>query len=673
MYTPDAPDGLAFREFESRQEAAKRFLYHPAFRDYLLDRLPAEFATVLPNGATRQFAGDRLAHWVLGASGDTAYTLTAEPFDEREVHGDFFAAAHDATTQKYRRDTRLLARSAADADKDAWFGYLQGRFNGDPMANLVATTLAEMPASLARMMQASWRFYDHVKAGDTGQAFVAFTDGYVNALNLVVPPFVGGRHVARAIVRSRSATRGVASTSVGLAPPRARFEDRYAAHGLRKPGKPDGEGIFRVRGQSYIDHDGTFFLVRHDADYGLWRLAPPQGAMDARFTGPLIERIDGRWAYAHDVGLRGGMRRMRERVARLFVHDDPELVAVAALDEAAPVAPAAPPPPRIALPRVMEPMRAEITVALTDNPSARALVWADGTHLKFSVPQRSALIIDPHLHGDIAALSAHQRRVFMHELDVQFPLKAERAEVLGTHGWAQANGRRVPSRPHSPTLAPGTDLQSPSISSSTGDPTTPPPTLTPSQQGRWDNALAAARNAPRSQRRPSAPASGAAETLPVGEIVPRDEWPGRVWYFSERRFQADITPDLYREGVTLGGDTAWIDATSGRRTYPVSTLPPETPLSRLSEVLGTSPGQQAGRRDPLGYAMQIDLARLRNAMEVGQALIGDAGFEMRRRLLPSGEYQYTLQSSRRVHIPLNCIIDVSHRGGQPTSLPGVRF
>jgi hypothetical protein len=674
MYTPDAPDGIAFREFESRQQAAKQFLYHPAFREYLLDRLPAEFATVLPNGATRQFAGDRLAHWVLGSRDDASYTLTAEPFAEREVRGDFLAAAYDATVEKHRRDTRLLARSTADADKDAWFGYLQGRFDVNPAANLAATMLAELPASLARMMQASWRFYDHVKAGDTGEAFVAFTDGYVNALNLVVPPFVGGRHIAGAIVRSRSATRGVASTNIRLSPPRARFDNRYAVRRLRTPGKPDGEGIFRVRGQSYIDHDGTFFLVHRDTDYGLWRLAPPQGALDARFTGPLIERVDGRWAYAHDVGLRGGMRRIRERLARLVAHDDPELLAVAAVDDAAPAAQAAPPSPPLALPRVLEPLRPEITAALTDNPSATVLSWPNGTRLKFAVPPRSALLVDPDLHADIAALSAHQRRVFLHELDARFPLHAERAEVLGIRGWAQPDGRRVPSRPPSPGLAPGSDIQSPSISSSTGDPTPPLPTLTPSQQGRWDDALAVARNAPRSSPRPSvASASDVAETLPAGEIVPRDEWPSRVWYFSKQRFHAEFVPGLYREVVTLGGDTAWMDATSGVRTYPVSVLPPETPLNRLSEALGTSPIQQAGRRDPLGYAMLIDMARLRDAMGVGQAVMGGPGFEMRRRVLPSGEYQYTLQSSRRVRISTSYIISVSRRGGLPTPLPGVRF
>ncbi|PTR35261.1 hypothetical protein C8J98_101524 [Luteibacter sp. OK325] len=681
MYTPDAPDGISFREFEDRQDAAKRFLYHPAFREYLLDRLPAEFATVSSNGATRRFAGDRLAHWVLGASGDASYTQTVEPFDEREVRGDFLAATYDATVEKYRRDARFLARTTAGADNDALLGYLQTRLN--PPAHLAEVAVMDVPASLARMIQASWRFYDHVKAGDTGQAFVAFTDGYVNALNLVVPPYIGGRHIAGAIVRSRTATRGVASSGVRLTTPQVRFDDRYAARGLRKPGKPDQEGIFRVRGQSYVEQEGTLFLVRHDADYGRWRLAPSRGALDANFTGPLIERVDDRWVYALDVGLRGGMRRLRERLRRVAIRDDAAPAGGLVPDGAAvagpapnPAAPAAPAP--IAMPAVMEPFRAEITAALIDNPSANALVRDDGAYMKLVVKPRSAMILDPLLHPDIAELSAHQRRVFLHELDTRFVLATERAEVLRVRGYAQSDGRRLPSPPPSPGVAQGIDIQSPSISSSTGDPLPPAPTLSPSQQGRWDDALAVARSTPRVPPRRSGASTSATVTegVPASELVPPDEWPDRMWYFSDRLFEREVWPLLNREGITLGHDAAWVDTARGTRTYPVSVLPPEMPAARLSEALGTSPIQQAGQRDPLAYAMQIDTVHLRDPWRwVGphHAVPGPgASLELRRRLLPNGEYQYLLQSSQPIRIYSEHIIDLGRRGRRPAPYSALR-
>jgi hypothetical protein len=637
LYTPNAPDGQAFREFASRQEAAKRFFYHPAFREYLLDRLPAEFAHISTNGATRTFAGDRLAHWVLGASGDAAYTRTAEPFDEREVRGDFLAAAYDATVEKQRRDTRFLARSTANADGDALLDYLSGRFNADPATTLAATVLADLPASLGRMTRASWRFYDHVKAGDSGEAFVAFTEGYVNALNVVVPPFVHGRRIAAAIVRSTSASGGVVSTGVRLTPPGARFDERYAMRNLGSVGAPGPDGVFRIRGQSFIEQDGTHFLVHHDADYALWRLAPAQGALDAHFTGPLIERVDGRWIYAHDAGLRGGMR--RGRLAQVIrapsdpgwrppgsapAHGTPEPVADVFMVD----------PHEMPLPAGLEHLRAEFDAARAANPSAVSWARADGTYVQTYVPQRSALILDPLLHPDIASLSAHQRRVFLHEIDTRFPLAAERAEALDIGAWARDHGRRVPSPPPNGVGGdPG--RQSPTISSSTGDPVPAVPTLAPHQQARWNEALAVARNAPRtaSQAGPSN-AALSIEALSPAEVVPRDNWPGRVWVFSDREFQ--LGPN--DTGVSLGGDfSSWFRLSQGIRSYPVSVLPPETPTNVLSEVIGVMPGQQAAGRDPLAHWMQIDLLARRRDLQ--------PGYEMRRRLLPSGEYQYMLTTN----------------------------
>jgi hypothetical protein len=673
VYTPGAPDGLTFREFATRADAAKHLFYHPAFREYLLDRLPAEFATVSPNGATRRFAGDHLAHWVLGASGDAAYTQTTEPFGEREITGDFLAAAHDATVEKIRRDARFLARSTADADSDAWFGYLQDRLN-PAGANLATAALIDVPASLARMMQASWRFYDHVKAGDTGQAIIAFTDGYVNALNIVVPPYVGGRVVAGSIVRSRLATRGVARTAIRLAPPVVHFDDRYAVRHLRKRGKPDQEGIFRLGGQTYIEQEGTMYLVRRDTDLAHWRLMPPRSALDARFTGPLVERIDGRWIYARDVGLRGGVRGLRRRLSRLLLGDGAAAPVVPLPDAAPPAAPF-----ELAMPPVMEPFRAEITAVLADNPSASALIKDDGSYMKVVVQPRSALILEPHLHPDLAELSAHQRRTFLHELETRFPLGAERAEVLSRRGWSAHDGRRVPSPTPSTGSSMDIDVQSPSISSSTGEPISPVPSLTSSQHARWDDALTVARRTPRSPRHTLAATVGDAvsEALSATELVPREEWPDRIWYFSERAFVTESWPVSGREGVTLDGNAAWFGNADGVHTYPVSVLPPETPVHRLDEALGTSRVQQVGQRDPLAYALQIDLRRFREPwQQVGRnhIVIGDSTHvELRRRVLPDGEYQYLLQARQPVRIPSTFIVNTGRRGARPDPLPPARY
>ncbi|APG03426.1 hypothetical protein BJI69_05505 [Luteibacter rhizovicinus DSM 16549] len=91
LYTPDAPDGRAFREFSDRSALARDFLYAPVFEEYLLARLPTEFGEPRGNGSGRRFRvakGTRQANWVLAAPGAQRGTVTEEAFEERIVDGD---------------------------------------------------------------------------------------------------------------------------------------------------------------------------------------------------------------------------------------------------------------------------------------------------------------------------------------------------------------------------------------------------------------------------------------------------------------------------------------------------------------------------------------------------------------------------------------------------------
>jgi hypothetical protein len=290
----------------------------------------------------------------------------------------------------------------------------------------------------------------------------------------------------------------------------------------------------------------------------------------------------------------------------------------------------------------MEGLRAEALAAHADNPSSQVLLRNEGDYVKVVVEPRSAFIIDDGLHPDLAGLSAHQRRAFLHELEARFPLAAERAEVLQVRGWSRNDGRKLPSPPASPGATQDPGIQSPSISSSSGDPLPSAPALAPHQQTRWDESLAAARATPRTATRAGSSNADelAVESLPAAEVVPRDEWPARAWFFRERPFRQGAQSD----GVTLREESVWSDPVRDMRSYPVSIRPPETPTNLLAEALGLSPVQQTGGRDPLGHWLQIDTARLRDMQRDVPILIehDSHGFEMHRRLLPSGEYQYML-------------------------------
>lgn len=301
LYTPDAPDGITFREFDNRQDAARRFLYAPAFREYLLDRLPLEHARVHANG-TRAFAGDRLANWVLGGNAGGNYTFTAEPFGERQINGDIFHALYDTDVQLGQRNARWLTTSAGDA-QGRWQDEFQRR-----MVVSVAELVKDVVTAPVHAAAAGWKLYDSVKAGDTRQSVVDFPSLYVASI-WAAP---GVQQFARAAT-GRGIIAGrfrVASTIVDArapAPQKVVFDAQYRAGNVRRLGRADEHGVYTIGGKTYIDHDGAMYGVRFDAGYGTWRLNRPTPGSGA--WGPAIARAPGGgWTFRH-VGLPGGSGR----------------------------------------------------------------------------------------------------------------------------------------------------------------------------------------------------------------------------------------------------------------------------------------------------------------------------------------------------------------------------
>lgn len=303
LYTPDAPDGITFREFADRAEAGRKFFYQPEFREYLLDRLPAEYARMLPNGSAREFAGDHLSSWVLGSASTAAYTRTQAPFEEREVGGDFLAAAYEVDVQLGLRNAQAFTRSAQDAN----WAWLVERFQTDTAHRVVGDVIKGVVTAPARAAQAAWRLYDNVKAGDHGQAVVDFAEFYNASLLAAHPVYaLGATRTAHAIAgpRFRAGSRLV---EAGPAPQSVTFDPRYLAKNIRKTGHPDHEGVFAIQGKTYIEHGKRMYRVVRDSDYAAWRLSRPDAGPFIR--GPAIERTAaGTWGY-RQVGLRGGTGR----------------------------------------------------------------------------------------------------------------------------------------------------------------------------------------------------------------------------------------------------------------------------------------------------------------------------------------------------------------------------
>lgn len=306
LYTPGAPDGIAFREFDDRAQAAREVLYHPAFREYLLDRLPIAFANMTGSGGYREFAVDG-RDWVFGSPGATGYTRTGEPFEQRDITGDFFDADYEAGIALALENAPGRSASAAN------WAWLRDTHDRLAWSHIGARAVAGAVSGVFQAPGAAWRFYDSVKAGDSTQAFVDFTELYVHALAFAPVahasrPVLTPRGVAAPLAASRPMVRtGASMRPASITVPPAHMPSRYAAKGIRASGRTDSHGLHTIQGRTYIEHDGVMYGARWDAGFDTVRLQRP-GAASTGYGPAVVRTADGQWIH-HAVGLRGGSGR----------------------------------------------------------------------------------------------------------------------------------------------------------------------------------------------------------------------------------------------------------------------------------------------------------------------------------------------------------------------------
>jgi hypothetical protein len=310
LYTPDAPDGVAFREFHSREDAARRFFLDPANEGWLLDRLPVAFTAVAANGSRRFKVSDaaRQHRWVF-AQGNAAHeTRMEEPLEARVVDGHLIDTLYDTSVSLMKDHVATLTRSTGAADwQSATHALASATAVASPVHHLAGDLLEQAVRQTAQLMPALWRMEDNVKAGDHSQAFLDLVQAYHSALNVIgVRPPLGAR-LPGGLVRAGNRSAAVVSSRQRVSPADAVFESRFVAQGIDPAAAETVHaGVLTLRGEHYIRQHGRLYGVRFDAGSGTWRLTRP-GALDARFTGPAIERgASGTWRMTRTAGLRGG-------------------------------------------------------------------------------------------------------------------------------------------------------------------------------------------------------------------------------------------------------------------------------------------------------------------------------------------------------------------------------
>lgn len=317
-YTPDAPDGISFREFGSRSEAARRFLYNPIFESYLLDHLPSRVSETRADGS-RHFAvseASARAKWALSQDGGSGYTAMEERMAGRIAGGNVFDAMYDTAMVRLRLDVMSVSRSRQAADTESATSALASAMRQGNLASRASADLGmESVHGAARVLPALERMTSNIKAGDHGQAFLDLNEAYHSSLNIIGPHPVRLAPMAAAWVRTARHASTLVATRRAVTDADSLFEPAYVATGIHASDATSvKDGIYRIGGNAYVRRSDRMYGVRFDAaaltheGEGTWRLTRPS-PLDASFTGPAIERsADHVWRHSHQVGLKGGFK-----------------------------------------------------------------------------------------------------------------------------------------------------------------------------------------------------------------------------------------------------------------------------------------------------------------------------------------------------------------------------
>jgi hypothetical protein len=313
LYTPDAPDGRAFREFADRREATQRFFANPRFTAYLAARLPESWGSTTSDGSLRRFC----VACPTGVTDATPWTSAGVHPVAVTIRDDFRAAVYDATVARLGIEAARFTRPAAEADlSDA---KVVGHFAIEAALSALPIRVG-LAVSAGRGLYSLWQGAEHAARGDSKAATQAYVGAMTTWFDLVAARVVTRTTFHAMFVPARRLATGLLHVPGRLARLRlpgsaqhAPFERRYLAARVEASKLRAGaDGTLSDGSRHLILEEGHYFQVSHDADNGTWRLTAPGGAATA--YRPAVHRVDGHWVHNRRVGLLGG----QDRPADLF-------------------------------------------------------------------------------------------------------------------------------------------------------------------------------------------------------------------------------------------------------------------------------------------------------------------------------------------------------------------
>lgn len=289
VYTPQAPDGRRFREFENRSHMATRFLNDPAMADYLVNRV-----TEGAQARVRQLVSQGLR------AADTRDTAITGNFIEQACLAEIRHALASADT---------LSLSTPESNHLAVWSSIETSVD---FATMILPFKVTAMLALGRSLIEMWNGFDALKRGNQLEAlghFVAMIERWVDA----------GVDIGTAI--AKLPVKGATRLAPALDP---KMAYKQSLEGLVQ--RTDGvyAGIFerppRHGGYSqyFIYQQKHWFQVVYDKDRLTWRVIDMRRPR-AWYRHPVRQGSDGLWHIGFpDLYVRGGgisLATFRVRVA----------------------------------------------------------------------------------------------------------------------------------------------------------------------------------------------------------------------------------------------------------------------------------------------------------------------------------------------------------------------
>ncbi|MHB9508739.1 dermonecrotic toxin domain-containing protein [Pseudomonas amygdali] len=275
VFTPQAPDGICFREMSDPQEFQQRILLEPDLLDYLVGRAPLAFQ-------------DDVSH-ILTVRRETLF-MELQP-----CTGSFLEAVYDSEVGR-------VISAVDEQTKTNWETYWESAWEITKVVGDIVLTFApfkvKLPIAALRSFYAIWQGV--AKAGGEEQGAPLY---FVQAALLLAD----GLTLPRARRVQTSST-----TSIG----RSVLDPKTAV--AKTPGglKQLDNGVYEKTQEGapsrfYAVQQGKTYAVRYDADFAAWRVIDPRRP-DAHYQLPIQLDRQGVWVHA-SAGLRGGNKRLKGR------------------------------------------------------------------------------------------------------------------------------------------------------------------------------------------------------------------------------------------------------------------------------------------------------------------------------------------------------------------------